>query len=725
MNTEQEIAIATAKEGWIAMVSMVAQYYGLNYSQESVRLASLWSEDRTRDAVLSDVARQAGLNFKAREFTEGALDKWRLPVVVQCRDDGLVLLESADGKEGFNARFASDPGYLARVSRESIASQGERIMALRPAASRSDARIDGYVSPYQKHWFWEIVLKDLTPYRYVLLASLVINLMGLAGVIFSMQVYDRVVPAQSLPTLYVLFGGVVLAALFDFGMKISRAHITDLVGKRADIRISDRVFGHAIRLRNSARPRSTGTFIAQLRELEQIRELVTASTITAIADLPFFLLFVAVLWMLVGPMALVPAIALIFMVSPSLLSQRKLARLANQSMRESSLRNALLVETIQGIEDVKALQAEQRFQQQWNQYNAATAESGLELKETTHRLMYWSQSVQTLVFALMIVLGAPLVMEGEMTTGALVAASILSSRMMGPLSQITNIVTRWQQAKLALKGLDSLMKLPTDYPDQASLVHSARLQGEYDLRNASFGYVSASTVLKVKSLHIKPGERIAVLGRNGAGKSALLQALAGGIEASSGVISLDGIALQHLDPADLRRDVALLTQNSRLFHGTIRDNLKLGAPTASDEAIQRALASTTAGEFVQRLPTGLDHMIMEGGLGLSGGQRQSLLLSRLILRDPSIVLLDEPSTALDEISEGHLVNELNTWLTRRTLVVATHRMAMLALVDRVIVIDSGEIVIDEPKNRAIELLSGGGVRASMDIEPEAKDEAHA
>ncbi len=538
-----------------------------------------------------------------------------------------------------------------------------------------------------------------------MLASLVANLLGLAGVLFSMQVYDRVIPAESLPTLYVLFGGVLLAVLFDFTLRIMRLRITDLLGKRADLRISDLVYGHALRLRNSVRPKSTGTFISQLRELEQVRDLITSSTATALADLPFFLLFLFIFYLIGGPLVAIPVVALIVMLLPGLLYQRKLARLANANMRESALRNAMLVESVQGLDDIKALQAEQRFQEQWNHYNATTADTALKLRSLTNGLVTWTQNVQTAVFAVVIVFGAPMVIAGDLTTGSLVAASMLASRMMAPMAQLNHVLTRWQQAKVALKGLNALMELPVDHPEGSKRVHLPAIHGDFQLKDATFRYsADGPAALQVAELRIRPGEHIAVLGRNGAGKSTLLQALAGAMDLATGEVTLDGIAMAHIDPADLRRDVGLLPQHARLFHGTLRDNLVLGAGRASDQELLAALSLTGALDFVRRLPKGLDHLILEGGLGLSGGQRQSLLLSRLLLRQPHVLLLDEPTAALDDVTERRLLDDLMLWSQGRTLIMATHRLSVLQRVERIIVVDNGRLVIDAPREVALARL---------------------
>ena len=634
--------------------------------------------------------------------------------MVQLREGEIGVIETSDGKGLLSVAFSGDHGATSQVKADTLIRQIASVVVLRPAHNVADARVDDYVKPQEKHWFRSIILRDLKPYGHVMIATTVANVLALAGILFAKQIYDRVIPAESTPTLYVLFSGVMIAVLFDFIMRVNRIRVTDLLGKRADIRVSDLVYGHAVRLRNSARPKSTGAFISQIRELERVREMVTSTTILALADLPFFFLFLFVMWYIAGPLALVPLGALAALIIPGLLAQRKLARLAGESIRESSLRNAMLVETVQGMEDIKALQAEQRFQQQWNHYNAVTAESNLRLRGLIGRLVTWTHNVQSSVFALIVLFGAPMVMAGDMTTGSLVAASILGSRMMAPMSQITQVLSRWQQARYALKGLNQIMQLPVDHPEGSRRVHLPSISGNYALRQAAFQYAGEDGVpaLQVESLKIRAGEKIAVLGRNGAGKSTLLQALSGFMEASGGEVTLEGVSMEHIDPADTRRDIGLLTQNANLFHGTLRENVTLGAPGATDREIIAALDMSGAMEFVRKLPKGMDHLILEGGLGLSGGQRQSLMLARLFIRNPQVVLLDEPTASLDDLTEKRFIAKLQRWAHGRTLIIATHRTSTLQLADRILVVENGRLILDEPKDIALQKLAQASVRES-------------
>ncbi|TID70110.1 type I secretion system permease/ATPase [Acinetobacter junii] len=693
---------------WLQAVLTIAKHYRIEPSEERVRLQLDWNQNQNLDEILLLMSRQVGLNLCKVSFTEEMINPWRLPILVEFKDGQVGVVDKADSEGNVSVQLSGDQGLSQKFSISSLKQDIKTVYILRPEKSVPDARIDEYIKPYETSWFWSIVLQDWKRYIDIMFASLMANILALATIIFSMQVYDRVVPSQSIPTLWVLAGGVLIAAIFEFVLRVARVYLSDIIGKRADLRISDRVFGHALRIKNSERSKSTGTFISQIRELEGVRDLVTSTTMGAIADLPFFFLFLIIFAIIGGNLFWVMLLVVPLMILPGILVQKKLAELAQEGMRESSIRNAILVEAVQGIEDIKLLRAESRFQNQWNHMNEVSADISMQQRKIVGVLTAWTQKIQGLTYASVVLVGCFAVMEGEMTTGALVACSILSSRMLAPISQITGILGRLQQAKVAKKSLDESMQKPVDQPDQAHLVHKEVLNGDYELKNVMFQYTEEDSrpILALRHLKIKAGEKIAILGRNGAGKSTLLQLLAGMQSPSNGSVHLDGLDISLIDPADVRRDMALLNQNAHLFYGTIRENLTLGAPLAKDDDILKALKVTGALGFVQEKKEGLDHLVLEGGVGFSGGQKQALLLARLLIRQPNILLLDEPTAAIDDIAEKQLIDHLKGWLGHRTLVVATHRRAVLELVDRIIVMNEGKVVMDGPRDQVLNQSAG-------------------
>ena len=688
---------------WLQAVLTIAKHYRIEPSEERIRLQLDWNPNQNVDDILALITRQVGMSMRKSAFTQDLINPWRLPVVVEFHDGQVGVVEKVDAEGNANIQLSGDQGLAQTLTLDVLQSNIRHVYILRPEKSVPDARVDEYIKPYESSWFWTIVLRDWKRYVDVMFGSMIANILALATVVFSMNVYDRVIPAQSIPTLWVLAGGVLIAAIFEFSLRVARIYLSDIIGKRADLRISDRVFGHALRIKNSERSKSTGTFISQIRELEGVRELVTSTTISAIADLPFFLLFLGIFWLIGGDLFWVMLLVVPLMILPGILAQKPLAKLANEGMREGAVRNAMLVEAVQGIEDIKLLRAEARFQNQWNHMNESSADVSMRQRKIVGVMNAWTQKIQGLTFAIVVLVGCFAVMKGDMTTGALVACSMLSSRMLGPIAQITGVLGRWQQAKVAKNGLDELMKKPVDQSDHAHLIHRPALNGHYELTGVTFKYGEddPKPSLMIPKLEIKPGEKIAILGRNGAGKSTLLQLLSGMQTPVQGKIKLDGVELGLIDPSDVRRDMGLLNQNAHLFFGSVRENLTLGAPLASDEEILNALKITGAIHFVQEKKEGLDHMILEGGVGFSGGQKQALLLARLLIRQPNILLLDEPTASIDDVSEKQLIDHLKLWLGQRTMIVATHRRAVLELVDRIIVVNDGKIVMDGPRDQIL------------------------
>lgn len=456
---------------YLQAILLIAKHYRIETSEERIRLQMDWAGASAADEVVKTIARQIGLSVRKSKFSKEMLNPWRLPVIVVFKDGQVGVVDQADVDHNVSIQMSGDQGLAQSFVASDLQHEIESVYILRPEKSVADARIDEYIKPYESSWFWSIVLRDWKRYIDIMFASLIANILALATIIFSMQVYDRVVPSQSIPTLWVLAGGVLIAAIFEFVLRVARIYLSDIIGKRADLRISDRVFGHTLRIKNSERSKSTGTFISQIRELEGVRELVTSTTISAIADLPFFFLFLVIFWIIGGNLFWVMVLVVPLMIIPAILAQRPLAKLAREGMRESSIRNAILVESVQGIEDIKLLRAESRFQNQWNHMNEMSADISMKQRKIVGVMTAWTQKVQGLTYALVVLVGCFAVISGEMTTGALVACSILSSRMLAPIAQITGVLGRLQQAKVAKSSLDELMKKPVDQPDRAHLIH--------------------------------------------------------------------------------------------------------------------------------------------------------------------------------------------------------------------------------------------------------------
>ncbi len=688
----------------VAAMLRAAARFGKPANGDALRQQMRWFQHLTPAQQLQRLAALLGLHLM---LVPARALRWRaeiVPVLLLLENGSVALVEEVTGDDRVRY-WLSESGDVIREGAlsELLAQAQEEVGVIGVAARGRDARIDAFVQPYQPHWFWQHFRPMKRRIAEISLASLVGNVLALAGILFSMQVYDRVIPAQSQATLWVLFAGVLLAALMEYLIRLMRTQVADLMGKRIDLKLSAMLFARAMNIRNEARPRSTGSFIAQLREIDQVRELLTSTTLNAAADLPFVLLFLLLMASIGGWLVLIPLVAIPLIVIPGLLVQIPMARLAQEGLREGALRQAVLVETLEGVEDIKALQAEPYFQRQWEQTHEVGAAIGSQQRLWGARLTGWSSSVQQLSYAGMLVFGVYLVLDNHITTGTLVACSLLSSRTIAPLMQLTMVFSRWQHAKSAMKGLDELLQKPLDQPESSTLAHCPVLRGHFQLRDVQYGYEEqgGGSVLNVAELQIQPGERVAILGKVGAGKSTLLKMLAGQARAAHGNVRVDGVDITSIDPSDLRRQLGWLSQDARLFFGTLRQNLLLGNPHASEQEMLQALRISGALALVQQDAASLDRIIHEGGRGLSGGQRQMVLLSRLILRQPQVVLLDEPTAAMDDALEAQVVQQLTSWMAGRTLVLVTHRPALLRMVDRIVVMDNGRIVADGARDEIL------------------------
>ena len=703
-------------ENWIDAMLRVAARFGKPAEGQNLRQQMRWFEHLSASQQLERLAGLLGLHLT---MVPRDTIRWRqevTPAVLILKNGSVAVVESIDA-EGHARYWISDGGDVVRDTELALLlEQSQQQVAMIGVAARGrDARIDEFVQPFKKHWFWHHFRGMGRRIMEISLASVVGNVLALGGILFSMQIYDRVIPAQSESTLWVLFIGVLVAAGVEYLIRLMRTQVSDVMGKRIDLKVSSMLFARAMNIRNEARPKSTGSFISQLREIDQVRELLTSTTIGAAADMPFVILFLFIMGFIGGPLVIIPLLAIPLIVIPGLLLQIPMAKLAKEGMREGALRNAVLVETIEGIEDIKALQAEPYFQRQWEQTHEVSAAVGMKQRLWGARLTGWASTVQQLTYAGMLVFGTYLVLSGDITTGTLVASSLLSSRTIAPLMQLTMVFSRWQHAKSAMNGLDELLKRPLDQPEEGEVAHCPTLSGHYDLRNVQYTYdeENVKNVLSVARLHIKPGERIAILGKVGAGKSTLLRLLAGQSTATQGKVVVDGVDISRIDPVDLRRQLGWLSQDSRLFFGTLRQNLMLGNPHASEQEMLQALRVSGAISLVQQDAASLDRIINEGGRGLSGGQRQMVMLSRMILRQPQVVLMDEPTASMDEQLEEHVLRQLQSWLSGRTLVLVTHRPALLKLVDRIVVMDNGRIIADGARDDILRTVSPAAVPANQ------------
>lgn len=577
---------------------------------------------------------------------------------------------------------------------------------------RIDDRAPDAVNASSRHWFWGTLLQNWRIYRDVLVASFLINIFALALPFFILNVYDRVVPNNATETLWVLAIGVTTVAGFELLMRALRVYFIDNAGRKTDVELSASLFQKVLGIKLESRPLSVGAFANNLHEFETVRDFLTSTTITTVIDLPFAVLFLLVIWFLGGPIVLVPIACIPLILAYTLAIQWPLRRAVDNTFRASSQKNATLVESLTGLEAIRALGAEGQIQRTWEQAVGYIAKWGARARLLSTSVTNFSIFVQHVALIGVVVVGVYLIGDGRLSLGGLIACVILSRRGMSPMTQVANLATRYHQARAALVTLNKVMELPVERSEGKSFVSKPQLPGSIEFQNLSFTYPNQSIeALKDVSFQIKAGEHVAVVGRMGSGKTTLGKLILGLYEPTAGSVCVGGTDLRQLDPADLRRRIGYVAQDIMLFYGNVRENIVLGAADATDERVLQAAQTACVSEFVDRHPLGYDMPAGERGSGLSGGQRQSVAIARALLLDPPILLLDEPTNSMDSTTERRLIANMTSVLPGKTLVLITHKTSLLELIDRVIILDNGRVVADGPKGQVLEALNQGQVHS--------------
>lgn len=583
---------------------------------------------------------------------------------------------------------------------------------LRPVYEFSD-RSEETLEPKKRDWFWSTLWKAVPVYREVLIASFLINAFALASPLFVMNVYDRVVPNHAIETLWVLAIGVITVFCFDFLLRGLRGYFIDMAGKNIDIQLSASIFEQVLGIKMAARPTSVGAFANTVNAFESFREFITSATASVLVDLPFALLYIAIIAMIGGSLAWVPILTMPLVMVVGFFIQIPLDRLVQESYRYATEKHATLIEALNNVEVIKSMSAESILQRRWENLICNLAKLGVKTRLLANGSINFSIFSQYMTSILIVIAGVYKISAGEITTGALIACTILTGRALVPISQIAGLLTRYHQSVTALKSVDKVMQQPVERPFGKRFLHRPNLQGNIEFRSVTFNYPNQTIpALKSISFKIQAGERVGIIGRIGSGKTTLEKLIMGLYQPTAGSILVDETDLQHIDPADLRHHFGYVPQDAILFYGSVRDNLMLGLPTASDEQILRATEIATIAKFVKQHPQGFDLQVGERGSCLSGGQRQSISVARSLMLDPPVLLMDEPSNDMDDATEAQLKANLTNYLPNKTLLLITHRASMLTLVNRLIVMDAGQIVADGPKDVILKNLTEGKVNAA-------------
>lgn len=683
---------------------------GKSVSAETLLAGMPLENNRLTPSLFIRAAERGGLTAKIAKRPLETISDLVLPAVLLMDDrDACVLIRrTANGKA---IVIMPELGLgECEFSLEKLAQRYAGYTILVKPVPALDARSADSVVPDQRHWFWKVVLKSWPLYGEVVVASLLINIFALVMPLFTMNVYDRVVPNRGIETLWALAIGAMIVIGFDFVLRVLRGYFIDVAGKRIDASLSASIFERVLGLQMHSRPGSVGAFASSLQEFEGVREFLTSATITTLIDLPFVLLFIAALFWIGGPLGWVVVISIPLILLVSLALQGPISRVVQANMRLASQRQASLIETLVGLETIKVMGAEGPAQRKWEQVIRGMGALGLKSRLLSAIGINFSSFAQQIANVAVVIMGVYLIVDDKMSMGALIACTILTGRALAPLSQLAALLTRYHQSRNALNSIDKLMHLPVERPEGKDFVQRPTLQGGIEFKNVSFAYPGQDTDALVNvSFNIKPGERVGLIGRVGSGKTTIEKLVLGLYPPKDGSILIDGAELRQIDPAALRRDIGYVPQDILLFYGSVRDNICLGSPHASDAAILRAAEISGVTEFVNRLPNGFDLQVGERGEGLSGGQRQAIAIARAELLAPPLMMLDEPSSAMDSRSEELFKARLEANLGNRTLVVVTHRASLLSLVNRLIVMDQGRVIADGPKEQVLAALAGGKI----------------
>jgi ATP-binding cassette subfamily C protein LapB len=693
-----------------ASLTYLAAYHGRAVSPEALLGGLPILDGKLTVALYDRAARRAGLETEAIKRDLLDIPALVLPAVLIMKNGTALILLGID--EANNSAKVLDPlatpGAPQVLPIKSITVQYTGYAFLVRAAAEADARAVAAGDLPRNHWFWSVVKVHWRSYGHIALAAFLTNMLALATPLFTMSVYDRVVPNGAIPSLIALSIGMGLAIAFDFLFRMVRSRMIDVTGKTVDVVLAANIFEHVMAVKMAQRPSSVGIIANQLRDFDSAREFFTSGSVVSATDLLFAVLFIGVLFIIAGPLAWIPLVMLPLMIVTGFILQRPLDRAMKRLQAESAARHGVLVETLSGLETVRATGAEARMQTAWERSVAATARSGEDVHFWSSLSLTSANVAQQITSLSLLVIGVFLILDGKLTVGALVAANMLAGRVLAPIAGIASVITRGTQTLTSLKSINRIMSLERERSPQRAYVSRKIDEGRIAFENVTFAYPNApGNALEKVSFKIEGGEKVGIIGRVGSGKTTVGRLLLGFYEAKEGRILIDGVDSRQYDPADLRAGIGFAMQDTDLFFGKLRDNIALGKPEATDEEILNAARLSGVESFIAGHPMGYDMPVSEGGRSLSGGQKQAIGLARVLIRKPRVLFLDEPTAHFDIRSETEFLERLKAIRgDRMTIIISTHRLSLLNMVDRLLLFDSGRLIADGPRDKVLAILQG-------------------
>ncbi|WP_345981092.1 type I secretion system permease/ATPase [Sulfurimonas sp. HSL3-2] len=660
--------------------------------------------------LFSRAAERAGLKSSLIKRPLQQISPLQLPMIILLSNQGACILDSfsKDRKEA-KIIMPSEEAIEQWVDIETLDDEYIGYAFMIKKAFEYSEENSRTLQLTQKHWFWSTIKLSISTYKDVILASLLINLFVLASPLFTMNVYDRVVPNNAMETLWVFAIGVTIAYGIDTFLKFTRTYLLEVAAKKSDVIMSSIVFEKVMNLKMAHHPASVGSFASNIRDFDAIRNFLTNATMAAVIDLPFTIIFLAVIGYIGGTIVFIPIITMMIILGYAFFIKTPLRRSIESTHEASAKKSAILIETLNNIETLKTLGTSSLAQWQWEEASGEIAERGLKSRLLSASIPTITQLLIQLNTVMVVVYGAYLIKDFELSMGGLIAVVILTGRTLAPMGQVAALMTNYEDTKTSYQTINDIISQPSERPAGKKFVEKPDFNGVIEFKEVTFKYPNTDVeVLKDISFKINPGENVAFIGRIGSGKSTIQKLILGLYEPDSGQVLIDGIDIKQMDPADLRKNIGYVSQDIMLFRGTLKDNITYRATHASDASMIRAAQISTTAEFVKKHPKGYEMPVGERGAGLSGGQRQSIGVARAFLLDSPIMLLDEPTNAMDQITEAKLLSNLEEALKDKTSIFVTQKMALLKIVDRVIVLNDGKIIVDAPKEEALKQLQGGG-----------------
>lgn len=696
----------------VASLTLIAALHGRRISCDALLSGLPMENGVLTPALFSRAAKRAGLASKIIKSPLERINGLLCPAVLILGGSRACVVTSIDAAaEKASVIF---PGEMdegtAELSFETLRDIYTGYVIYLKPQFKFDERAGADGKRRKGHWFWETLATEKNIYRDVIIASLLSNIFAFAMPLFVMNVYNRVVPNNAVETLWVMAIGVFIMITADFALHMARGYLTDLAASRTNTRLSADMMEQVMSMRSEARPASVGSMVNSIQGFDSVRSFISSATVFAYVDLPFSIFFIIVIAIIAWPLAIPILIGGLLVLAEAVMVQKQMRELSETTNRASSLKNATMVESLVAIESVKTQNLESTVQNRWEKTVAHLEAANVKMRLLSSAVISWTQWINVTISIATMVIGVYLIRANAISMGSLIAAYMLSSRAMMPISRVAGLLMQYYSTSRSLSALDDIMNKETEHEEGVTFLSRPDIAGGIQFRDVGFAYPEQERpALSALNFTVKPGEHVAIVGPIGSGKSTLFKLILKLFRQTEGSILIDGTDSRQMDPAELRRAVGVVPQEVMLFYGTLRDNLVMGNPYITDQALLQAIQISGVDGIVKNHPKGFDMQVGERGANLSSGQRQAVAIARAVLKNPSLLLLDEPTSAMDSGSEERVRHNLKIFAKDKTLLLVTHRTALLDLTERVIVLDGGRIVADGPKEQILAALKEGAI----------------